>query len=98
MLVHGHIWMFYIVHWCLKDATYVRLNWFISCTILMRGDRKRSVCVQSCLQSCVGVKDRPAVGFGKFGPVSTSARSWEAEWHSLVNTQLGIFIVSYNFT
>jgi hypothetical protein len=54
--------------------------------------------VQSCLQSCVGVKDRPAVGFGKLGPVSTSVCSWEAEWHSLVNTQLGIFIVSYNFT
>jgi hypothetical protein len=60
--------------------------------------KKECVCVQSCLQSCVGVKDRPAVGFGILGPGSTSACSWEAEWHSLVNTQLGIFIVSYNFT
>jgi hypothetical protein len=35
MLVHGYVLMFYIVHWCLEDATFVRLNWLISCTILM---------------------------------------------------------------
>jgi hypothetical protein len=45
MQVHGYILMFYIVYWCLENATFVRLNWLISCTILMRGDQKGRISV-----------------------------------------------------